>query len=57
MMWVEYGFIAAVLEMKKSSSRMVYPVLSVAAISQPLLFTGPILTLLAKLPRLPYYNS
>ena len=34
MMWVEYKFIAAVLEMKKGSSRTAYPSLSVAAISQ-----------------------
>lgn len=57
MMWVECKSIAAVLEMKKGSSRIAYPSLFVAAISQPLLFTRPILTLLAKLPRLPYYNS
>ena len=57
MMWVEYRFIAAVPEMKKGSSRMACPSLSVAAISQPLMFTRPILTLHANLPRLPYYNS
>jgi hypothetical protein len=57
MMWVEYRFIAAVLEMKKGSSRIAYPSLSDAAVSQSLTFTRPILTLHAKLPRPPYYNS